>query len=490
MRRKATAIAMLLGYCRAAVKALCLPAARPYSMLVHWRHGKAGGHDWFPSEMRQAELLSVAETLGLDGRAITFTNAQRGGGADAEAVEALQFVHGLPDPDAATAVAARCVCVRALHHVWAHGQDYADCGARASTAIAADDDRVARMGDGSWCARVRHFGAGGGGKYGRAMRSPPHREEHAVLAHFAPLLTRVPGPISLSAPAHTLYVMSGDFDVGEGAAAGALLTRQLGAGFDFNPYALDRRAFLSTTTMDHEVSFVMANHAQVRAGDAVLDPFAGSGGLLLAAAALGAGVTVGIETDARLRYHQLAANFEQARVVPLTALVHGDMASAEAQAAALRANGGAPFDAVLTDPPYGKRANEARALTPQAAGLDAITALLRLSAASGVLRVGGRVVCFAPTTADCGDVAPHLPSHAALRLESAARQPLSSALARWLLTYVKERDAASGEDVLPPPAIALTAREEGGAPALGLVRGLADRVPAAAAAAVAPVSAG
>lgn len=74
-----------------------------------------------------------------------------------------------------------------------------------------------------------------------------------------------------------------------------MLTRQLCEGFDLAPYALPQRAFLSTTTMDHEAAFVMANQARIEPGMAVLDPYAGSGGLLLSAAALGAHTTVRLQ---------------------------------------------------------------------------------------------------------------------------------------------------------------------------------------------------
>jgi tRNA G10 N-methylase Trm11 len=106
--------------------------------------------------------------------------------------------------------------------------------------------------------------------------------------------------------------------------------------------------------MEHEAAFVMANQARITSGMSVLDPYAGSGGLLLTAAVVGAAVTVGIEMDKRLRYAQLNSNFEQQQLPSLTALIHGDSATAAVQEQALQANGGRPFDVILTDPPYGK----------------------------------------------------------------------------------------------------------------------------------------
>lgn len=195
-------------------------------------------------------------------------------------------------------------------------------------------------------------------------------EERADVDVFEELLEKLPGPVRLLKPLHTLFILSGPFVSSSSAQASAgaaqhstdlaepaqrvLLTRQLCEGFNWTPYALPTRRFLSTTTMEHEAAFVMANQAQITSGMAVLDPYAGSGGLLLTAAVVGAAVTVGIEMDNRLRYAQLNSNFEQQQLPPLTALIHGDSATAAVQEQALQANGGQPFDVILTDPPYGK----------------------------------------------------------------------------------------------------------------------------------------
>jgi tRNA G10 N-methylase Trm11 len=225
----------------------------------------------------------------------------------------------------------------------------------------------------TWCARVRRFE---NGKFGRALRSPLQSEERADVGVFEELLEKLPGPVRLLKPQHTLFILSGPFlssskqtsadteqqqhstDTAE-TAQRVLLTRQLCEGFNPTPYALPTRRFLSTTTMEHEAAFVMANQAQITSGMSVLDPYAGSGGLLLTAAVVGAAVTVGIEMDKRLRYAQLNSNFEQQQLSPLTALIHGDSATAAVQEQALQANGGRPFDVIITDPPYGKYHNAA-----------------------------------------------------------------------------------------------------------------------------------
>ena len=52
-------------------------------------------------------------------------------------------------------------------------------------------------------------------------------------------------------------------------------------------YDLKNRIFIANTSMDPLLSFLMANQAQVKEGSLVLDPFGGSGGLLVACAHFG-----------------------------------------------------------------------------------------------------------------------------------------------------------------------------------------------------------
>lgn len=48
--------------------------------------------------------------------------------------------------------------------------------------------------------------------------------------------------------------------------------------------------------MDPQLSLIMANQAQVRQGDLILDPFVGTGSLLVAASQFG-GYTLGTDID-------------------------------------------------------------------------------------------------------------------------------------------------------------------------------------------------
>lgn len=55
-----------------------------------------------------------------------------------------------------------------------------------------------------------------------------------------------------------------------------------------NEISLKKRKFIGNTSMDPQLSLLMANQGLVKSGDLVLDPFVGSGSLLVAAAKFGA----------------------------------------------------------------------------------------------------------------------------------------------------------------------------------------------------------
>lgn len=46
-------------------------------------------------------------------------------------------------------------------------------------------------------------------------------------------------------------------------------------------YSVKKRHFIGNTSMDAGLSFIMANHARVKADDLVYDPFVGTGELCL-----------------------------------------------------------------------------------------------------------------------------------------------------------------------------------------------------------------
>jgi tRNA (guanine10-N2)-dimethyltransferase len=156
----------------------------------------------------------------------------------------------------------------------------------------------------------------------------------------------------------------------------------------------------------------LVNLARVRPGDRVADPFAGTGGLLVEAALVGAKV-VGGDLDpgmaegarAFLRQEGLAGD-----------VLQGDVAETLAK--------GGPFDAVMSDPPYGRASwtakEKPRDLCRRA-----------LSAIAEHLKPGGRAALVFPF-ADAAALAP--PS---LALEQAHVQRVHRSLERHYFVFVK-----------------------------------------------------
>ena len=166
-----------------------------------------------------------------------------------------------------------------------------------------------------------------------------------------------------------------------------------------------KRAFISTTTMPSDRSLLMSNLGLVGQGMSVLDPFCGSGGLLLSSSLLGAQV-IGADVDAELLLfkdtplpfphspHRIGRGVERVSYVdsflelgldePI--LLPGlDIQSDDFVNQVLEVNQGWRYDAIVTDPPYGIRESNSKMSDTE------ITARL-CEVASQVLKRSGRVV--------------------------------------------------------------------------------------------------
>jgi len=109
--------------------------------------------------------------------------------------------------------------------------------------------------------------------------------------------------------------------------------------------ALPRLPFRRPVALPPRLARAAVNLASTRAGARVLDPFLGTGALLAEAALLGAKV-YGIDADAAMVRGALR-NFVHLGV-QAEALVVGDSATVAVENAPTR------FDAIITDPPYGR----------------------------------------------------------------------------------------------------------------------------------------
>uniref|UniRef100_A0A4W5LCK6 tRNA (guanine(10)-N(2))-methyltransferase TRMT11 n=1 Tax=Hucho hucho TaxID=62062 RepID=A0A4W5LCK6_9TELE len=227
-------------------------------------------------------------------------------------------------------------------------------------------------------------------------------------------------------------------------------------------HSVKNRHFIGNTSMDAGLSFIMANHARVKAHDLVYDPFVGTGSLLVACSHFGAYVcgtdidynTIhGIGKASRKNQkwrgpdENIRANLRQYGSEKL----YVDVLVSDASKPIWR--DGMLFDAIITDPPYGIRESTRRTGSQKDSVKppedyhvpvsmayhlsDIFTDLLNFSAHH--LVIGGRLVYWLPIYRPeyCEEM---VPLNACLRLVSNCEQTLSSHTSRRLITMEKIKE--------------------------------------------------
>mmetsp|Transcript_4086 Transcript_4086/g.8818 ORF Transcript_4086/g.8818 Transcript_4086/m.8818 type:complete len:586 (+) Transcript_4086:152-1909(+) len=237
-------------------------------------------------------------------------------------------------------------------------------------------------------------------------------------------------------------------------------------------YTLKKRAFLGPTSMETTMSFIMANQAKVANGQLVIDPFVGTGSLLVPCTVFGA-VCQGGDIDFMLlqgrrgtRKATVNDTFDQYKL-PRPELLRLDFSP---RGRALREPAGGLYDAIVCDPPYGIRAGakkvgrdeSKRAVIQDVAGFegrdgqnyiapvqpyDTMELMADLVDASArLLRMGGRLVYLLPIDRTCF-VEEIIPQHPCLKLVARSIEPLRPPLGRMLITMEKvaEYDPSQAE---------------------------------------------
>jgi putative methyltransferase (TIGR01177 family) len=207
----------------------------------------------------------------------------------------------------------------------------------------------------------------------RRLGSPGQGADATVRAVGAAYV-RGGGTIDLDAPEMRLWLAA----TAEGTP---VLLRELArvGREEFTARAMPRLPFRRPISLPPRLARAAVNLACVRPGDRVLDPFLGTGALLAEAALLGAR-TFGIDRDAAMVRGALE-NFRHLGVEAVQ-LVQGD-----ARDPSLSFD--RPFDAIVTDPPYGRSSG---------AGGESPAPLARavLDRWQGAVRPGGRIVVVTP----------------------------------------------------------------------------------------------
>jgi tRNA (guanine10-N2)-dimethyltransferase len=159
-----------------------------------------------------------------------------------------------------------------------------------------------------------------------------------------------------------------------------------------------KRVFFHPAAMPAKIARCMVNLAQVRAGDLVLDPFCGAGGLLIEAGLMGCRI-IGFDIDRRMVKGSLK-NLRFFGIEP------EGLGVADTCHPPIRSGG---VNRIVTDPPYGTSSSTF--------GLTTRDLIERFfSAASIILKDDGRICIAAPKTIGVGEIGikygfRHLESH-------------------------------------------------------------------------------
>lgn len=212
-------------------------------------------------------------------------------------------------------------------------------------------------------ASLRDVGARGASKLGA-----PWRE-------LAQVYVDAGGAIDLTAPARRFRVIAGP--QGDPRVAEEVSVVDRGT---YRRRRMPELPFQRPVSLPPRLGRAAANLGRIGPGDRVIDPFLGTGALLIEAALLGASVS-GVDRDPEMVRGALR-NFAFVGVEPSTLRV------ADASDATLPTPGG-QWDAILTDPPYGRASTTG--------GEDPVALVARtLPRWAELVRPGGRVVVVVP----------------------------------------------------------------------------------------------
>jgi tRNA (guanine10-N2)-methyltransferase len=318
-----------------------------------------------------------------------------------------------PDEDTAARIGSRAVLLRSVLEIWGCGTTYEECVAAAVAYPAAKKEPYL---DSTFKVRVDAFG-----------KHISQKEQLERVNRFLPVGLR--GKVRLKHPEQVFWIVE---DYG-----GPSSTRDTPQQIYFcrqvcesgrkavDTYDLKKRRYLGPTSMDAELALIAANMAHARAGTLMLDPFAGTGSMMVAAAHFGAETWGGEIHPPMLRGKRkglnVRSNYTQYKL-QMPQLFVADFSHSPWVA------GRGMFDSIICDPPYGIREgsrqinvraqttidDDTAAAPPptrddggtvasggkreRLAVVDALQNLLDFAA--GSLVVGGRLVYWLPTTMD------------------------------------------------------------------------------------------
>lgn len=393
-------------------------------------------------DFRFAELDAILDMLCLDPAAVYAPSPPE--------IRLNNYSHlfvDLPSEAVAVEIQQRAVLVESVLELWGEGRTYEELDA---SLLSLSDDFLApymrpKM---TWSLMV----AGSGKTLSMAAQDTAR---YRVLASIP-----FPGPIQLKQPQETFWLIdhvANDTDpTPDHLYFGRAITSRASRGRErVGKGDLKRRAYLGPTSLDNELALLMASFAQIRPGSMVLDPFVGTGSILVACTQFGA-FCVGTDIDIRVlrgkeEGRNVYANFTQ------YGLRYPELVRSDNALYAGHFRQVALYDAIVCDPPYGIRAGARRSgsrreqVRPVPAHLradhipqtrpypmrDVLDDLLQV--ASTALRAGGRLVYLLPCEVgpEAGPEEGVVPTHEALDLVCVHEQKLNSKLVRKMVVMQK-----------------------------------------------------
>ncbi|ETV94767.1 hypothetical protein H310_11723 [Aphanomyces invadans] len=343
----------------------------------------------------------------------------------------------LPSNEVAAAVAARCVLVKGIYRYIASGSTYDELLQHAMT------ETPLHPVDGTWSLWVDCFGL-------RLSLQGQDQRRHRITS-----VLDFPGNVQLK-NAQFIYWLFED----KGVLPTEIAVKQVIFAREITPvdshvttrhwidkHRLKKRKFIGPTSMDHELSLLMANLALVVPSTFVCDPFVGTASVLVACAQFGA-MCIGGDIDPQPLHGtrpglNIAANFAQYGL-PVPDLLRWDVAHPPLNCR-LR-NPTLQFDAIVCDPPYGMRESaqstsidqgKVTALPPHAV----IPPLLSF-AATHLFPRGRLVYVMACQKREEHDYADHVPTNPLLRLLHVCVQEMTR---KWVRLFIVMERADSDD---------------------------------------------
>lgn len=241
-----------------------------------------------------------------------------------------------------------------------------------------------------------------------------------------------------------------------------------------NTYDLKKRSYISTTSMNAELSLIMSNMALIQKGSLFFDPFVGTGSFLITGAHFG-GFGLGCDIDGRqIRGKECSDIQSNAQQYNLCSKIVGTFVC-DITKNPLRTDLEL-FDAIITDPPYGIRAGAKKITSLDSSLVPKIDDYMRpvypktepyptsqvyadlVRFAALRLVIGGRLVFWIPSIDDEKEIYSEIPIHSCLKLIAKSEQKLNN-WSRWLVTMEKITSFSTSE-INPPEIKARFFREE------------------------------